>query len=121
MSSLLSKPTVQHHHSRVSPVQLRDFPLHQWGNLTVKGPTQHTVPLFCKWPILAIGTEEEGIVLSIRVPSISSIFYYYLLLHLHGEAGVNARERGASWDEVCNLKNKTRPAVLRSRGQHCLY
>ena len=27
MSSLLTKPTVQHHHSRVSPVQLRDFPL----------------------------------------------------------------------------------------------
>ena len=27
MWSLLTKPTVQHHHSRVSPVQLRDFPL----------------------------------------------------------------------------------------------
>ena len=27
MSSLLTKPIVQHHHSRVSPIQLRDFPL----------------------------------------------------------------------------------------------
>ena len=46
MSSLLSKPTVQHHHSRVSPVQPRDFPLHQWGNLTVKDPTQQGSSLF---------------------------------------------------------------------------
>ena len=28
MSSLFIKPTIQHHHSRVSPIQLRDFPLH---------------------------------------------------------------------------------------------
>ena len=27
MSSLLTKPIVQHHLSRVSPIQLRDFPL----------------------------------------------------------------------------------------------
>ena len=27
MSSLLTKPLVQHHLSRVSPIQLRDFPL----------------------------------------------------------------------------------------------
>ena len=27
MSSLLTKPIVQHHRSRVSPIQLRDFPL----------------------------------------------------------------------------------------------
>ena len=40
MSSLLIKPIVQHHRSRVSPIQLRDFPLQQWGNLTVKDPTQ---------------------------------------------------------------------------------
>ena len=38
MSSLLTKPLVQHHLSRVRPVQLRDFPLHLWGNLTVKDP-----------------------------------------------------------------------------------
>ena len=44
MSSLLIKPIVQHHRSRVSPIQLRDFPLHQWGNLTVKAPTQHLLP-----------------------------------------------------------------------------
>ena len=37
MSSLLIKPIVQHHRSRVSPVLLRD---HLWGNLTVKDPTQ---------------------------------------------------------------------------------
>ena len=43
MSSLLIKPIVQHHRSRVSPIQLRDFPLHQWGNLTVKDPAQHTI------------------------------------------------------------------------------
>ena len=28
MSTLLTKPIVQHHLSRVSPIQLRDFPLH---------------------------------------------------------------------------------------------
>ena len=28
MSSLLTKPIVQHRLSRVSPIQLRDFPLH---------------------------------------------------------------------------------------------
>ena len=28
MSSLLTKPIVRHHLSRVSPIQLRDFPLH---------------------------------------------------------------------------------------------
>ena len=42
MSSLLIKPIVQHHRSRVSPAQLRDFPLHLWGNLTVKDPTQQS-------------------------------------------------------------------------------
>ena len=40
MSSLFIKPIVQHHRSRVSPVQLRDFPFHLWGNLTVKDPSQ---------------------------------------------------------------------------------
>ena len=40
MSSLLIKPIIQHHRSRVSHAQLRDFPLHLWGNLTVKDPTQ---------------------------------------------------------------------------------
>ena len=28
MSNLLTKPLAQHHLSRVSPIQLRDFPLH---------------------------------------------------------------------------------------------
>ena len=28
MSSLLTKPKVQHHRFRVNPIQLRDFPLH---------------------------------------------------------------------------------------------
>ena len=41
MSSLLIKPSVQHHRSRVSPVQPRYFPPLLWGNLTVKDPTQH--------------------------------------------------------------------------------
>ena len=40
MSSLVIKPLVQHHLSRVRPIQLRDLPLHQWGNLPVKDPTQ---------------------------------------------------------------------------------
>ena len=45
MSSLLIKPIVQHHRSRVSPVQLRDFPLHLWGNVSVKDPAQQTLLL----------------------------------------------------------------------------
>ena len=47
MSSLFIKPIVQHHRSRVSPVQPRDFPLHQWGNLTVKDPAQHLHSVSC--------------------------------------------------------------------------
>ena len=43
MSSLLIKPIGQHHRSRVSPVLPREFPLHLWGNLTVKDPTQHSI------------------------------------------------------------------------------
>ena len=44
MSSVLIKPIVQHHRSRVSPV--RDFPLHLWGNRTVKDPTQQSIYSF---------------------------------------------------------------------------
>ena len=33
MSSLLTKPIVQHHRTRVSPIQLRDFPLTNTLNL----------------------------------------------------------------------------------------
>ena len=50
MSSLLTKPLVQHHLSCVSPIQLRDFPLHitrrgerrsRW-DLSTSTPLGHT-------------------------------------------------------------------------------
>ena len=41
MSSPLIQHPAQHHLSRVRPILLRDLPLYQLGNLTVKNPTQH--------------------------------------------------------------------------------
>ena len=43
MSSLLTKPLVQHHLSRVSPIQLRDFSL----QLLVIGPVVNEPKEFC--------------------------------------------------------------------------